>query len=308
MVRDMSPTSVGYTEGEPYLRPGAIEGGLTAQFFAADCYLSLRMESPTARGLACMDVLHEQAMAHPDGLLLAASAADIERAKAESKLAVVMALEGGDFLGGQLGALRMFYRVGVRSLTLVHFYRNLLGDSVFDMGSGGGLSDFGVAVVKEMNALGMLVDLAHLSPKGFFEALEVSEQPVIDSHAGCMALATHVRNVTDDQLRALGQAGGVIGLGMVGPFIDPDEPNLSRFLDHVEHAVEVAGIDHVGLGSDLNVGHTAPYSPPHGFPGLEDMRKLPGITQGLLDRGFSENDVSKVLGGNLLRVFRQVVG
>jgi len=308
MVRSGLPVSEGYAANEPYIRPGAVEGGLTAQFFAADLYLSMRLETPTVRGLAIIDLLHREVEAHPIQLLLATSAADIERAKGEGKLAAIAALEGGDFLGRDIGSLRMFYKLGVRCLTLVHFYRNLLGDSVSDMGSRGGLSDYGVAVVREMNRLGMLVDLAHLSPKGFFHVLEVSVQPVLDTHAGCMALASHVRNVTDDQLRALGQAGGVIGMGIVGPFIDDDKPTLARFLDQVDHAVEIAGIDHVGLGSDLNEGYGSVRGKEGHVEGLEDITKLPMITEGLLQRGYKREDIEKILGKNLLRVFRQVVG
>jgi len=280
--------------------PRALEGGITVQFFAA-CG-SNRPEPPVNWGLKVFDAFYNELAVNSDRLMLATCVADIERAKQEGKLAGVLSLEGGNLVGGDLAVLRMYYRLGVRAMTLVHFKKNDIAESVTDMPDGTGLTDFGVEVVKEMNRLGMLCDVAHLSPTGFYHLLDITDKPIIDSHANAKALCDHVRNLDDAQLKALAQNGGVIGASFVPAFIDKEKPSLQRLLDHIEHIAEVAGIEHVGLGSDFD-----------GFSGkrpegLEDVTRVPNITEGLIERGYSEEDVKKVLGENFLRVIREVMG
>ncbi len=280
--------------------PRALEGGITVLFFAA-CSGN-RPEPLVNWGLKVFDAFYNELAVNSDRLMLATCIADIERAKQEGKLAGVLALEGGDLVGDDTAVLRMYYRLGVRAMTLVHFKKNDIAESVTDMPDGTGLTDFGVEVVKEMNRLGMLCDVAHLSPAGFYHLLKITDKPIIDSHANAKALCNHVRNLDDAQLKALAQNGGVIGVSFVPAFIDEEKPSLQRLLDHIEHIVEVAGIEHVGLGSDFD-----------GFSGkrpegLEDVTRVPNITEGLIERGYSEEDVKKVLGKNFLRVIREVVG
>jgi len=280
--------------------PRALEGGITLQFFAA-CSGN-RPEPLVNWGFKVFDAFYNELAVNSDSLMLATCVADIERAKREGKLAGLLALEGGDLIGGDLAILRMYYRLGVRAMSLAHFRKNDIAESVTDMPDGTGLTDFGVEVVREMNRLGMLCDVAHLSPAGFYHLLEITDKPIIDSHANAKALSDHVRNLDDDQLKALAQNGGVIGVSFVPAFIGKEEPSLQRLLDHIEYIVKVAGIEHVGLGSDFD-----------GFSGkrpegLEDVTRVPNITEGLIERGYSEEDVKKVLGGNFLRIFREVIG
>jgi membrane dipeptidase len=237
---------------------------------------------------------------HPDQATIARSAADIRRAKAEGKLAAVLVIENSDALDGSLNILRAFHEVGVRSITLTHNPTSWAAAGNAEAGSGGGLTMFGRALVREMNRLGMLVDVSHIAERGFYDVLETSEKPVVASHSCCAALCEHPRNLTDQQLRDLAQQAGVVGITFVPSFIDPDwrderwpaVPPIGRVVDHIHHAIDVAGIDHVAIGSDFDGGGTA----------LKDATDYPWITAALWERGFSEADLRKVLGQNALRV------
>lgn len=291
------------TEGHIDL-PRLREGGVTAQVFAIyleDQYLPAGAVKQTLRVL---DVLHRELAAHPDAFTLATKAADIEAAKRAGKVAAVVGLEGAEALEGDLGTLRMFYRLGVRLLTVTWSRRNQAADGVGEARTGGGLTNHGLQLVQECNKLGVLLDISHLAPAGVKEVLEASSQPVIASHSNAQALCAHARNLTDEQLVAVARKGGMVGVTFVPSFITANrkEASLEKLLDHIDHIVRIAGIDHVGLGSDFD-GFNPP--PP---TGLEDVTHLPGITAGLVQRGYSETDVRKILGENLIRVFRQVAG
>ena len=291
------------TEGHIDL-PRLREGGVTAQVFAIyleDQYLPAGAVKQTLR---LLDVLYEQLTAHPDAFTLATKATDIEAAKRAGKVAAVVGLEGAEALEGDLGTLRMFYRLGVRLLTVTWSRRNQAADGVSEARTGGGLTNFGLQMVEECNKLGILLDISHLAPAGVRDVLEASSQPVIASHSNAHALCAHARNLSDEQLLAVAQKGGVVCVVFVPSFITTDrkEASLEKLLDHIDHIVRVAGIEHVGLGSDFDG-----FSPPPPV-GLEDVTCLPGITAGLVQRGYSEADVRKVLGENLMRVFRQVAG
>jgi membrane dipeptidase len=284
--------------------PRLREGGVTAQVFAVyleDQYLPAGAVKQTLRML---DTLHHELDAHPDAFTLATKAADIEAAKREGKVAAVVGLEGAEALEGDLATLRMFYRLGVRLLTVAWSRRNQAADGVGEDRTGGGLTTFGVELVHECNRLGILLDISHLAPAGVKEVLEISSQPVIASHSNAYALCAHPRNLTDEQLQAVARKGGVVCVVFVPSFITADrkDASLEKLLDHIDYIVRVAGIDHVGLGSDFDG-----FSPPPPV-GLEDVTCIPGITAGLVRRGYSETDVRKVLGENFMRVFRQVVG
>jgi len=287
--------------------PRMKEGGVTAQIFACFVRRQFVPARSTTETLRLVDTFYEEMSANAATLTLATSAADIERAKAEGKIAGVLGLEGAEALAGDLGVLRTFYRLGVRNLGLTWNFRNAAADGVAEARTGGGLTEFGVRLVKEMNRLGMMIDIAHLAPAGVRDVLALSEAPVIASHANAHALCScascpHRRNLTDEQLEGIAANGGVVGVTFVPAFVteDPNQATLERTLDHVDHIVRVAGVDHVGLGSDFD-----------GFPegkvnaGLEDVTKMPNITAGLLSRGYKPAEVKKILGGNFLRVFRQ---
>jgi membrane dipeptidase len=232
---------------------------------------------------------------------LALKSADIRDAHDKGQLAVLLNIEGAEGIQGSLALLRNYYRLGVRMMGLVWGHRNEVADGNMEYGQGGGgLTKFGREVVAEMNRLGMLIDLAHITPKGFFDALELSEQPVLFTHGNCHALWAHPRNLTDEQIKALAKCGGVFGISFVNAFMNKETATLKTVADHIDHVCQVVGsADTVAYGSDFD-GCTPP-------PGLENVTKLPALTAELLSRGYSEADMAKILGGNYLRVFEQVL-
>jgi len=285
--------------------PRMREGGVTAQIFAVFVEARYLPAQATRRALQVIDAMYRQLEAAGEAARLVTRAADIEAAKADGAVGVILGLEGAEALEGDLGVLRMFHRLGVRNIGLTWNFRNQAADGVGEERTGGGLTTFGLALVEEMNRLGILVDVAHLSPAGVEDVLKVSQAPVIASHANARAVCDHRRNLTDAQLEKIARNGGVVGVTFVPAFVDgrDGQATLARVLDHIDHMVRVMGDEHVGLGSDFD-----------GFfgdektAGLEDVSRMPAITAGLLERGYSEASVQKILGGNFLRVFRQVVG
>ena len=284
--------------------PRLLEGGVTAQIFAVwDYWAELPPErSPTLASMRQVAAFYRMLDECADHFIPATQAADIEQAKAEGKLAGILSLEGTEPLAGDLDLLRVFYELGVRNLGLTWDYRNLAGDGV-GVADPGGLTDFGRAVVRQAERLGILIDIAHLSPRGVEDVLQVAQGPVIDSHANAQALCGHRRNLSDAQLDALAASGGVVCVAFVPKFITADDwqASLEGVLDHMDHIVRRIGTDHLGIGSDFD-GYQGVTS------GLEDVSRLPALTAGLVGRGYDETAVRKILGLNLLRVFRQVVG
>lgn len=278
--------------------PRAREGGLACTVqaaFPAPVYYPVAARRV---GEAIDGLLNQIAAA--EGVRLALRADDITAAHASGELAVLLNIEGAEGLQGSLALLRNYYRLGVRMMGLVWNHRNEVADGVGESEAGGGLTRFGRDVVREMNRLGMLIDLAHITPKGFFEVLELSEDPVLFTHGNCRALHDHPRNLTDEQIRALAAHGGVFGISFVASFMGKETATLSTVADHIDHVCHLLGsADHVGLGSDFD-GADMP-------PGLEDVTRLPHLTAELLRRGYREADLAKLLGGNYLRVFRQVL-
>lgn len=283
--------------------PRLREGGVKVQFFAAYIEPEYKPERALKRVLQLFDVFFLQLEAAAPELVLATSAADIEKAVAAGRVAALLSIEGGEALQGDLGVLRLLYRMGVRSLGLTWNQRNDLADGVGEGRTRGGLTELGRRVVQEMNRLGMLVDVAHLAEAGFWDVCEVAEKPFIASHANAYSLCPHPRNLKDEQIKALAEKGGVMGITFAAGFVDVDENkrNLSRVLDHIEHVVNLVGPDHVGLGSDFDGTRQV-------AAGLEDVTRLPALTQGLWERGFKRGDIEKILGGNFLRVIKEVIG
>jgi membrane dipeptidase len=228
---------------------------------------------------------------------------DIYRAVKDHKIGALLSLEGGEPLSGDLGVLRMLYKLGVRSVTLTWNQRNDIADGVGERRTKGGLTSFGVQVVEEMNRLGMLIDASHMSDEGFYDLISATKRPIVASHSNCRSLCDHPRNLTDDQIKAIATNGGVIGMVFSPDFIDKekDKQSVDRLLDHVDHITDIVGVEHIGIGSDFD-----------GFPGipkgLEDVTKMPNITKGLVARGYSERDVRKILGENYLEVFKKTIG
>ena len=271
-------------------------GGIDAGFFAVDVTLALKNYLTYA--LDAFGFFDEEVELSGGKVTIARSAQDILAAKQAGKLAAVMAVENSDVLEGSLNVLRMLHKIGVRSIGLTHNVRSLAADGNAETDGGGGLTTFGVRLVQEMNRLGMLVDVAHINERGFCDVLAVTQRPVLVSHGNCKAVCDHPRNLSDAQIRALAENGGSMGVTFVPRFVDTDAPTLDRLLDHIDHAVQLAGADHVGIGSDFDGGGTL----------VKDATAFPEITDGLFKRGYSETDVRKILGENHLRVLRGSLG
>lgn len=326
--------------------PRMRDGGLDAQFFSI--WVPSDVTGPIAvkRAFDQIDAVREMVRAHPRDMAFATTAADIREAVKQKKIAVLMGVEGGHMIDDDMRQLRNFAALGVRYMTLTHFKNNNWADSSTDTPAHNGLTSFGKDVVREMNRLGMIVDISHVADKTFYDAVAVSTAPVIASHSSCRALTNHPRNMTDDMLRALAKNGGVVMINYHAAFISEpfrvasekqkgdvvsamsamskkcggneacttmeseraDHEAMAKgqlpkvtwdaIIAHIDHAVKIAGADHVGLGSDFD-GATMPM-------GMEDASKLPAITEALLKKGYSEQDVDKILGGNLLRVMETV--
>jgi membrane dipeptidase len=299
----------GPLETEAYAWNGQINlpkmraGGIDAAFFAVD--VKRAWKNQLAYALDALGFFDADLSTCGEEIMVARSAADVEQAKAEGRLAAILVVENSDALEGSLNVLRMLYHLGVRSIGITHNLSTWAAAGNAEARCGGGLTRFGIDLVEMMNRLGMLVDVSHISERGFYDTLEASRRPVIASHSCCAALCDHPRNLTDDQIRALAQNGGVVGITFVPGFVDPTwtpaqwpaRPSLEQLLDHIDHAVEVAGIDHVGIGSDFDGGGSV----------LGDATEYPRITAGLIERGYTETDIRKILGLNHLRVLRQAL-
>ncbi len=321
------------------------KGGVTGVFFSIYVGAVKNTESEaSAKAFEIIETVRREVARFPEDLLLATSTADIETAKASSRIAVLMGVEGGHMLNGSIDVLREFYRLGSRYLTLTHSR-----DTAWAGSSGSpvnrGLSEFGREVVAEMNRLGMMVDISHVSDKTFFDVIETTRAPVTASHSSVRALAAHGRNMTDEMIRATAEQGGVVHINYYNAFLDDNyaarsskwsrgkeseadiiqkhksdpaaarkairersaaklaaigRPPLAVLLNHFEHAANVGGVEAVGMGSDFDgVSDELP-------EGMEDISKIPNLVDGLSQRGFSEDDIEKILGGNTMRMMRAV--
>lgn len=287
----------------PRMRAGRVGAVVLALFTEDD-----RGEHPVVRTLRMIDIAERLAAAHASALVLARRSADIERAVAEGKVAAVLSIENGLVCLDRIELLRTYYRLGVRAMGLVWNGRNAIADGCGEEAAGGKLTSFGREVVSEMQRLGMLVDVSHLSRAGFWDVVErTGARPFIASHSNARALADHRRNLDDEQVRAVAAARGVIGVnfwsGFLVPWKKPGDPpaTLDDVVRHTEALVERAGIDHVGIGADYDgIGF--------GPTGLENPSKFPALAQALDRRGFAPADIEKVFHGNFLRVFREVCG
>jgi membrane dipeptidase len=295
------------------------------------------------RALELIDAVHEQARKHPRDLEVAYTSEDIRRIHRAGKIAALMGLEGGHIIRNSLPVLREYYRLGVRYITLTHFKTNEWADSSSDVAAHNGLTAFGRDIVREMNRLGMMIDISHVSDKTFYDALELSRAPLIASHSSLRAFSNISRNMSDEMIRDLGRKGGVVFINFNAPYLDQaawdvfarnrdqrdkdiadmmaihqgdprrwelkraiqkryagmlPKVGLDAVLRTIDHAVKVAGADHVGLGSDFDgISGMAPV-------GLEDVSKYPALVKGLIELKYSDADIRKILGENLLRVLR----
>jgi membrane dipeptidase len=324
--------------------PRMKEGGLSAIFFSI--WMPSKVTGPEAvkRALVQIDAVREQVRKHSGDLVLATTAEEVLAAHKQGKIATLMGVEGGHMIASDLGVLRSYAALGVRYMTLTHSGNDEWADSSTDTPAHNGLTDFGKEVVREMNRLGVIVDISHVSDKTFYDALEVSKAPLFASHSSCRAICNAPRNMTDEMIKALAAKGGVIQINYHVGFLSQEFRNAStpelakqidaeakkrcgdnegcqliesdsvtrefvtqgklprvdwtKIIEHIDHAVKIAGADHVGLGSDFD-GANMPF-------GMEDVSKLPQITEALLRKGYSEGDIKKILGENTLRVMTEV--
>lgn len=281
--------------------PRLKRGGVSCQFFAVYIEPPFKPDRSLKRALQMIDSLYEDLPKANGEMEIAYSAADIERIVAQDKVAAVIAIEGGEAMEGDLGVLRMLYRLGVRAVGLTWNQRNQIADGVGEIRSKGGLTNFGVAVIQEMNRLGMIVDVSHITKPGFWDVIETTRDPIIASHSNAEVICNHARNLDDDQIKALAKNGGVMGMNFCPPFVKADgQATVMDMLDHIDHIVTLVGPDHVGLGSDFDGIGSTPI-------GLENATQMINITRGLVSRGYDDDSIKKILGGNHLRVIRQVL-
>jgi len=294
--------------------PRLREGGVGAVFFAAYVAPTYAKDHTSAnRALQMIDtVRHDIVARHPNDFVLALTADDVVAAHMAGKIAALIGIEGGHAIEDSPRLLRDFYALGVRYMTLTHTNTNGWADSSGDLREKAvqrhnGLNDLGRQIVQEMNRLGMIVDISHVADKTFWDALETSKAPIFASHSSCRALCDVPRNMTDEMIAALGKKGGVIQINFNCSFLTrraADEKSgirasLADVVAHIDHAVKIAGVDAVGIGSDFDGITCTP-------EGLDDVSKFPNLTRALLEKGYSAADIRKIYGGNTLRLLREV--
>jgi len=325
--------------------PRMREGGMNAIFFSVWIDGKIVGAPAVQKALDQIDAVRENVSKYPNDMVLARTAADVRRAHAQGKIAALMGVEGGHMIGNDIRIVRIFADLGVRYMTLSHFYNDEWADSSTDKPAHNGLTDSGKGIVREMNRQGMLVDISHVSDKTFYDALEVSKAPLIASHSSCRALCNHVRDMSDDMIKALAAKGGVIQINYEKSFIDQaykdasdketggvvahmseltkncnnDEACIGREMAKAEKKLTDEGklphvgweriVDHIDHAVKLvgadHVGLGSDFDGASMPDGMEDCSKLPKITEALLRKGYSESDIRKVLGENTLRIMEQ---
>lgn len=292
-------------------------GGVDVQVLPICIEDQFQSEGALRRTLVLVERIHALAAEHDD-VVVCLSGADVEAATASGRIALVIALEGAHGLGQDPELIRTMYRVGVRVASLAHLGRTHLADgSGLDDTARGGLTPQGLEVVDEMERLGMVFDISHLGTAGTDDVLARARRPLLATHSACRAVTDIHRNLTDEQLKGVAELGGVVGVAAaIPPFIDPARPTPARVVDHIEHIADVTSIDAVGLGPDFVDDYFQHVYGGVFIPGLGDSwdseiarpSDLPRLTEEMVGRGFSENDIAKVLGGNALRVLNEVMG
>lgn len=325
----------------PKLRRGGVDGS----FFALYTPAQMAPDAATRYALQMISAVYDAVDENPDYAALAFSPSEAARNKAEGLISVFMGMENASPIQESLSLLRTFYRLGVSYVTLTHNGDNAVADSAAEGRKWGGLSPFGKQVVAEMNALGMMIDLSHASDKTFWDCIQLSQAPIVATHSCCRSLCGHRRNLTDEMLQALGEKDGYVGINFYPAFLsdqfaasrqeealmdeaermeaafieDPlsrekteawhrmqdrlneiRRPGVKEIVDHIDHAVRWAGLDHVGIGSDFDGILVTPQ-------GLEDVSKMACLWEEMRRRGYSEKQIERISGGNLMAVFDRIV-
>ena len=301
--------------------PALKAGGVDALWISTPAHI---MHYPSYRGnyleagMRMMDAMLVEIEACSGHFQLTTSRAEVEQAKRDQKIAILLGFEGAEPVESELGNLRNFYRLGLREIQLTWNYRNNVCDGIYEERNAG-LTEFGRQMIHEMNRLGMLIDTSHIHGQGLTDALETSEAPIYMSHTCARALVDHPRNITDDQAKAIAEKGGVIGVCFLPQFVSKKGPTVEDVLDHVDHFMSLVGSEHVGLGPDFidyclevmggalkgkayDSGETFKYP-----EDAEDTTKLPNITRGMVARGYSDQEIENILGQSMVRLLEEVL-
>jgi membrane dipeptidase len=290
----------------PELRAGGIDVQVLPVFVAEEA-----PEAMLRKALEMIDALHVEVEKNSNDVTLCLTRADLDGAIEDRKLALILALEGAEPIGTHnLSMLRILHKLGVRMMSMTLNNRTGLADGTDEQETSSRLTELGVEAVAEMERLGIILDVSHLNDAGFWHVTDIATKTFIASHSNCRAIFDHPRALTDDQLRALAAQGGVVGMNLHPMLVRGEDATVDDTLDHLEHALEVAGEDHVGLGPDfcaeldeLGIMFDPPVA--NGIKGLERSEDLPGFTEAMSERGLSDDVIRKVLGGNFLRVLRE---
>jgi len=294
----------------PVLRAAGVDVVLSAAYIEPE----YKPERSQKRAMQILGAALTDLDETPDAARIIRTRADLRRTDAREPIGLLVGLEGGEPVEDAPESLRAFYEIGVRFLGLTWNQRNRLADGVDEERSGGGLTRAGVDVVREANRLGIVVDVSHLSSAGFWDVLRVSTAPIMASHCSARALREHPRNLSDEQIRAVADGGGVVGVCFAADHLSASRASVHDIADHVEHLVGLIGAAHVGLGPDFvdYLYANGTLTPPKGghaaVEGMEDETRLPGLTKVLLERGLSEEQLLYVLGGSFLGLFDRVLG
>lgn len=287
---------------------------IVSAIFVHDYFLP---EMGLRKALNQISYLHDEMMESPGLFKLCRTMTQAQAAKSEGQIALFLSLEGADPLQNDPGLLRIFYELGVRGLGLTWSRRNYVADGSFFFpakeGKKGGLTPFGLEVVETAEQLGMFIDISHLNDEGFWDVMEVTSKPVIASHSNCRKLTGMMRNLDDEQIKAIIKKGGVIGMNGVSKIISPDKetPNVGDLVDHVDHIAELGGIDHIGLGLDICHGSPNFLNIPPDLPAFDiiaEHREVKTLTRELIMRGYTDNQIIGILGGNFKRIYQQILG
>ena len=288
--------------------PELREGGVDVQVLP----VFVSEESPEAvlrKALQMVDALHVEVAQHSDEVKLCLTRSDIDEALSDGRIALVLALEGAEPMRGDIHILRIFHKLGLRMMSMTWNNRTFLADGNEENATGSKLTRVGIAALAEMERLGIILDVSHLSDSGFWHVCEIATRTFIASHSNCRAVYDHPRNLTDAQLRAIASQDGVVGLNLHPLLLGENGAGVEDALDHLEHALSIAGEDHVGLGPDFcaELEELGPIMDPPTARGIKDLDRapdLPAFTEAMLGRGISEGVVKKVLGENFVRVLR----
>ena len=287
----------------PKMKAGGVEGAFFALYTAPE----MEPDAATRSALEMLSATYDACEANEDYAALAFSPDDVAENQKKGLISVFMGMENAAPIQESLSLLRTFYRLGVSYMTLTHNGDNAVADSAAEGKRWGGLSPFGREVVAEMNAMGMMIDLSHASDQTFWDVIKLSKAPVIATHSSCRALCSHRRNLTDEMLKALGEKDGYVGINFYPFFLSdqyeegkPWRPGVKEIVDHIDHAVSLAGIDHVGIGSDFDGIEVTPER-------VENISQIGVVLDEMRRRGYSESDILKVSGQNLLDVFARII-